>query len=157
MSLVHNLQAVLDYPLAHQWVLWVQKNQHWTLMQRLELSILLSAIAANIVLSFWLVILFLNEKMMPLIYPHPHNCIIFFYLFIFPQEFRLNPNAKSFVPLQSPLRAQSPVSDASFYYPNASHMQGVSVGIGVSFYIIMNPKIYFVLLRHGQSGLKLTR
>ncbi|XP_076884994.1 polyadenylate-binding protein-interacting protein 3-like [Bidens hawaiensis] len=47
------------------------------------------------------------------------------------KEFRLNPNAKGFVPLPSPLRAQSPVPDGSFYYPNVSHMQGASVGIGM--------------------------
>ncbi|KAJ9568546.1 hypothetical protein OSB04_004512, partial [Centaurea solstitialis] len=47
-------------------------------------------------------------------------------------EFRLNPNAKSFVPL--PLRSASPVSDGSFYYPTnvapVSHMPGVPVSIG---------------------------
>ncbi|KVI05866.1 LsmAD domain-containing protein [Cynara cardunculus var. scolymus] len=47
----------------------------------------------------------------------------------------LNPNAKSFVPLQTPLRPASPVSDGSFYYPTnvapVSHMQGVPVGIGI--------------------------
>ncbi|KAI3727346.1 hypothetical protein L1987_67159 [Smallanthus sonchifolius] len=50
------------------------------------------------------------------------------------KEFRLNPNAKSFVPLQTPLRPPSPVSDGSFYYPNVapvSHMQGLAVGIGM--------------------------
>ncbi|XP_024969318.1 polyadenylate-binding protein-interacting protein 3-like isoform X2 [Cynara cardunculus var. scolymus] len=51
------------------------------------------------------------------------------------KEFRLNPNAKSFVPLQTPLRPASPVSDGSFYYPTnvapVSHMQGVPVGIGM--------------------------
>ncbi|KAD6794719.1 hypothetical protein E3N88_05615 [Mikania micrantha] len=51
------------------------------------------------------------------------------------KEFRLNPNAKSFVPSSAPLRAASPVSDASFYYPAnvapASHMHGMPVGIGM--------------------------
>ncbi|KAI3759779.1 hypothetical protein L6452_07831 [Arctium lappa] len=51
------------------------------------------------------------------------------------KEFRLNPNAKSFVPLQTPLRPASPVSDGSFYYPAnvapVSHMQGVPGGIGM--------------------------
>ncbi|KAK1416909.1 hypothetical protein QVD17_26028 [Tagetes erecta] len=47
------------------------------------------------------------------------------------KEFRLNPNAKSFVPI----KAASPVSDASFYYPAnatpAPHMHGMPVGIGM--------------------------
>ncbi|XP_076925451.1 polyadenylate-binding protein-interacting protein 4-like [Bidens hawaiensis] len=51
------------------------------------------------------------------------------------KEFRLNPNAKSFVPTSSPIRAASPVSDASFYYPAnvapAPHMHGMPVGIGM--------------------------
>ncbi|KAJ0531308.1 putative LsmAD domain, ataxin-2, ataxin 2, SM domain-containing protein [Helianthus annuus] len=52
------------------------------------------------------------------------------------KEFRLNPNAKSFVPSSaSPIRAASPVSDASFYYPAnvapAPHMHGMPVGIGM--------------------------
>lgn len=45
------------------------------------------------------------------------------------KEFRLNPNAKSFVPSPPPLRAASPVSDASFYYP--PHMHGMPLGIGM--------------------------
>lgn len=53
----------------------------------------------------------------------------------------MNPNAKSFVPLQTPVRPTSPVSDGSFYYPPnvapVSHMQGMPVGIGVSFYMTM--------------------
>ncbi|KAK9078370.1 hypothetical protein SSX86_002427 [Deinandra increscens subsp. villosa] len=51
------------------------------------------------------------------------------------KEFRLNPGAKSFVPSSSPLRAASPVSDASFYYPAtvapAPHMHGMPVGMGM--------------------------
>ncbi|PWA97509.1 lsmAD domain, Ataxin 2, SM domain protein [Artemisia annua] len=43
------------------------------------------------------------------------------------KEFKFNPNAKSFVPLQTPVRPASPASDGSYYYPpNAapvSHMQ----------------------------------
>ncbi|KVH92974.1 Ataxin-2, C-terminal [Cynara cardunculus var. scolymus] len=50
-------------------------------------------------------------------------------------EFRLNPNAKSFVPSPAPIRAASPVSDGSFYYPAnvapVPHMHGMPVGIGV--------------------------
>ncbi|KAI3803345.1 hypothetical protein L1987_31496 [Smallanthus sonchifolius] len=50
------------------------------------------------------------------------------------KEFRLNPNAKSFVP-SSPLRAASPVPDASFYFPAnvapAPQMHGMPVGIGM--------------------------
>lgn len=52
------------------------------------------------------------------------------------QEFKLNPNAKSFVPTQMPVRPRSPVSDGSFYFPpNVSavpHMPGMQMGIGVS-------------------------
>ncbi|KAK9060523.1 hypothetical protein SSX86_021227 [Deinandra increscens subsp. villosa] len=51
------------------------------------------------------------------------------------KEFRLNPNARSFVPSSAPLRAASPVSDGSFYYPAnaapAPHMHGMPVGIGM--------------------------
>ncbi|KAL8242719.1 hypothetical protein R6Q59_013021 [Mikania micrantha] len=51
------------------------------------------------------------------------------------KEFRLNPNAKSFVPSSSPLRAASPVSGGSFYYPAnvapVPHMHGMPVGIGL--------------------------
>ncbi|KAL8223611.1 hypothetical protein R6Q57_019086 [Mikania cordata] len=51
------------------------------------------------------------------------------------KEFRLNPNAKSFVPSSSSLRAASPVSDGSFYYPAnvapVPHMHGMPVGIGL--------------------------
>nr|GMC75989.1 polyadenylate-binding protein-interacting protein 3-like isoform X1 [Ipomoea batatas] len=50
-------------------------------------------------------------------------------------EFKLNPNAKSFVPSQSPLRPASPVSDGSFYYPTnvtpVQHMHGMPVGVGI--------------------------
>ncbi|KAJ9537471.1 LOW QUALITY PROTEIN: hypothetical protein OSB04_030204, partial [Centaurea solstitialis] len=51
------------------------------------------------------------------------------------KEFRLNPNAKSFVPSPAPIRAASPVSDGSFYYPAnvapVPHMHGIPVGIGM--------------------------
>nr|XP_043624259.1 polyadenylate-binding protein-interacting protein 3 [Erigeron canadensis]XP_043624260.1 polyadenylate-binding protein-interacting protein 3 [Erigeron canadensis] len=50
------------------------------------------------------------------------------------KEFRLNPNAKSFVPSPAPVRAVSPVSDGSFYYPanvGGPHMHGMPVGIGM--------------------------
>jgi len=52
------------------------------------------------------------------------------------QEFKLNPNAKSFTPCQTPARPPSPMSDGSFYFqPNLSappHMHGMPVGVGVS-------------------------
>ncbi|EFH59124.1 hypothetical protein ARALYDRAFT_897659 [Arabidopsis lyrata subsp. lyrata] len=42
------------------------------------------------------------------------------------KEFKLNPNAKSFKPSQpAAVRPQSPVSDASFYYPGPSHVPPV--------------------------------
>ncbi|XP_076888162.1 polyadenylate-binding protein-interacting protein 3-like [Bidens hawaiensis] len=51
------------------------------------------------------------------------------------KEFKFNPNAKSFVPSSSPLRAASPVSDGNFYYqPNVGpvpHMHGMPVGVGM--------------------------
>ncbi|XP_071741949.1 polyadenylate-binding protein-interacting protein 3-like isoform X2 [Rutidosis leptorrhynchoides] len=51
------------------------------------------------------------------------------------KEFRLNPNAKSFVPSPTQLKAASPVSDGSFYYPAnvapVQHMQGMPVGVGM--------------------------
>ncbi|GJS92219.1 gypsy type transposase [Tanacetum coccineum] len=48
-------------------------------------------------------------------------------------EFKFNPKAKSFVPLQTPVRPASPDSDGSYYYPPnvapVSHMQmGTSFG-----------------------------
>ncbi|KAL4589266.1 hypothetical protein LXL04_002172 [Taraxacum kok-saghyz] len=46
------------------------------------------------------------------------------------KEFRLNPNAKSFVP--APLRAASPVSEGSFYYPGPPHMP-LGMGMGPAF------------------------
>ncbi|KAI3789820.1 hypothetical protein L2E82_02624 [Cichorium intybus] len=47
------------------------------------------------------------------------------------KEFRLNPNAKSFVPSPAPVRAASPVSDASFYYPPHMHAMPLGIGMGV--------------------------
>ncbi|XP_021736746.1 polyadenylate-binding protein-interacting protein 3-like isoform X2 [Chenopodium quinoa] len=51
------------------------------------------------------------------------------------KEFKFNPNAKCFVPTQSPLRPPSPVNDASFYFPSTMptvpHMHGMPVGMGV--------------------------
>ncbi|KAF5175518.1 Polyadenylate-binding protein-interacting protein [Thalictrum thalictroides] len=51
------------------------------------------------------------------------------------KEFKLNPNAKSFTPTQTPLRPSSPISDVSYYFPanvsTAPHMHGVPVGIGL--------------------------
>ncbi|PIA27735.1 hypothetical protein AQUCO_07600117v1 [Aquilegia coerulea] len=51
------------------------------------------------------------------------------------KEFKLNPNAKSFTPTQTPLRPSSPIPDGSYYFPaNVStvpHMHGVPVGIGL--------------------------
>ncbi|KAK4365638.1 hypothetical protein RND71_013518 [Anisodus tanguticus] len=63
-------------------------------------------------------------------------------------EFKFNPNAKSFVPSQSPLRPASPVSDNSFYYPagvaTVPNMHGMPVGVGPSFSahqpVIYNPQ-----------------
>jgi Ataxin-2 C-terminal region len=53
------------------------------------------------------------------------------------QEFKLNPNARSFTPTVSNLRPPVPVvPDASFYYqPNISpvqHMHTVPMAMGVS-------------------------
>ncbi|KAM7476072.1 hypothetical protein LguiB_023315 [Lonicera macranthoides] len=48
------------------------------------------------------------------------------------KEFKFNPNAKSFIPSQTPLRPASPVSEGSFYYPTTvPHMHGMPVGIGI--------------------------
>lgn len=50
------------------------------------------------------------------------------------QEFKLNPNAKSFMPSQTSVRPPSP--DGSFYFhPNVSSLpqiHGMPMGIGVS-------------------------
>lgn len=58
--------------------------------------------------------------------------------FIFFQEFKLNANAKSFVPFQTP-RPSSPVADSSFYYPASvtavTHMHGMPAGVGVNAHI----------------------
>ncbi|XP_057771030.1 polyadenylate-binding protein-interacting protein 4-like isoform X2 [Salvia miltiorrhiza] len=49
------------------------------------------------------------------------------------KEFKLNANAKSFVPFQTP-RPSSPAADNSFYYPAnmtaATHMHGMPAGVG---------------------------
>ncbi|CAN4100074.1 unnamed protein product [Withania somnifera] len=63
-------------------------------------------------------------------------------------EFKPNPNAKSFVPSQSPLRPASPVYSNSFYYPagvaTVPNMHGMPVGVGPSFsahqHVIFNPE-----------------
>ncbi|EEF41019.1 conserved hypothetical protein [Ricinus communis] len=67
------------------------------------------------------------------------------------KEFKLNPNAKSFTPSQTPVRPPSPVSDGSFYFPPnvpaLPHMHGMPMGIGVgpSFTghqpVIYNPQV----------------
>ncbi|GAU28780.1 hypothetical protein TSUD_357650 [Trifolium subterraneum] len=55
------------------------------------------------------------------------------------KEFKLNPNAKSFVPSQASVRPRSPVSDGSFYFPaNVSSVPSMptmpmGVGVGTSF------------------------
>lgn len=50
------------------------------------------------------------------------------------KEFKLNPNAKSFIP--SPARPPTPPSDGSFYFPTnvttVPSMPGMPMGIGVS-------------------------
>ena len=52
------------------------------------------------------------------------------------QEFKLNPNAKSFTPLTSPRPHHPPAPDATYYYPNnmGATGPGLPVGMGVSFY-----------------------
>lgn len=67
------------------------------------------------------------------------------------KEFKLNPNAKSFLPSQAPVRPPSPMSDGSFYFPPnvhaLPHMHGMPMGIGVgpSFTshqpVIYNPQV----------------
>ncbi|XP_073299269.1 polyadenylate-binding protein-interacting protein 4-like isoform X2 [Primulina huaijiensis] len=51
------------------------------------------------------------------------------------KEFKLNPNAKSFIPSITTLRSPSPVVDSSFYYPAnmtaVPHMPGMPVGVGI--------------------------
>lgn len=47
------------------------------------------------------------------------------------QEFKLNPNAKSFKPSPSATRPQSPVTDGSFYYPPVPPMP-LHIAYGVS-------------------------
>lgn len=63
-------------------------------------------------------------------------CLHYFCKFVLIQEFKLNPNAKSFTPSLASLRPPPPVSEAPLYFPpNPSavqHMHGLSVGIGVS-------------------------
>ncbi|XP_058108537.1 polyadenylate-binding protein-interacting protein 3-like isoform X2 [Magnolia sinica] len=53
----------------------------------------------------------------------------------FAKEFKLNPNAKSFIPSQASLRPPSPASEGSFYFPTnmsaVPHMHGLPVGIGI--------------------------
>lgn len=63
-------------------------------------------------------------------------------MFIY-QEFKLNPNAKSFTPNQTALRPASPVTDGSYYYQAnvtaVPNMHGIPVAIGAS-------GLYFLVL-----------
>ncbi|KAL6495954.1 Polyadenylate-binding protein-interacting protein 3 [Orobanche gracilis] len=66
------------------------------------------------------------------------------------KEFKFNPNAKSFVPSQTPLRPSSPVADTPFYHPanvaSRTQMHGIPIDIvmGPSFAqqqpVIFNPQ-----------------
>ncbi|KAH0925909.1 hypothetical protein HID58_018165 [Brassica napus] len=47
------------------------------------------------------------------------------------QEFKLNPNAKSFKPSPTATRPQSPVPEGSFYYPPLPQMTGIHIGYGM--------------------------
>ncbi|XP_010273958.1 PREDICTED: polyadenylate-binding protein-interacting protein 4-like isoform X2 [Nelumbo nucifera] len=62
------------------------------------------------------------------------------------KEFKLNPNAKSFIPSQTPLRPSSPGAEGSFYLPpNATavqHIHGLPVGIGIQPSFGHQPVIY---------------
>lgn len=77
-------------------------------------------------------------------------CFHYFCKFVLIQEFKLNPNAKSFTPSLASLRPPPPLSEAPLYFPaNASavpHMHGLSVGIGVS--CLCNLWIYAVSVFH---------
>lgn len=52
------------------------------------------------------------------------------------KEFKLNPNAKSFTPSQSPVRPPSPVSDGSYYFQHSMtavpQIPGMPVSIGIA-------------------------
>lgn len=67
---------------------------------------------------------------------------------MFCQEFKFNPNAKSFVPSQATMRPASPVSDNSFYYPAGMaampHMHGMSMGIGVMTLVLLPLRVAFM-------------
>jgi len=60
--------------------------------------------------------------------------------YFFNQEFKLNPNAKSFTPSASLRPPPPPASDASYYYPNnmptAPLGPGLPVGMGVSILVL---------------------
>ncbi|KAL0662146.1 hypothetical protein Bca4012_098983 [Brassica carinata] len=47
------------------------------------------------------------------------------------QEFKLNPNAKSFKPSPTATRPQSPAPEGSFYYPPVPQMTGIHIGYGM--------------------------
>ncbi|KAL3736017.1 hypothetical protein ACJRO7_025039 [Eucalyptus globulus] len=72
------------------------------------------------------------------------------------KEFKLNPNAKSFVPSQTPVRPVSPAGDGSFYYPanmpgvHPMHNMPIGVGMGGPF-AGHQPLIFNAQVPPGQS------
>ncbi|XP_015865839.3 polyadenylate-binding protein-interacting protein 4 isoform X1 [Ziziphus jujuba] len=59
------------------------------------------------------------------------------------KEFKLNPNAKIFVPSQAPVRPPSPVSDSTYYFsPAVPQMPPMPVGIGIGPSYVPQPVMY---------------
>lgn len=97
---LHVLQAC---PRALQWVLLAQKNHLWTRMLR------------SIVYYIWLLLCMDIDRHLFLwsFVSQGHWQLLFLN-----QEFKLNPNAKSFTPSTSVRPPQPPASDGPYYYAN---------------------------------------
>lgn len=107
-------QVVLDYHQARQLVLCPHRKS--PLLIRMQRFLIFYLFCSNLIV---LTVLFLTN----------HECVGS------DQEFKLNPNAKSFKPLQAAAaRPQSPIPETSFYYPApVQQMPGMPpAGYGVS-------------------------
>ena len=110
---------------ALRWDLLAQTNRVWTQMLRSGCDEDMCIIFGHAFLLWYLI---------------AHLCQEHWELLFVDQEFKLNPNAKSFTPVTSPLRPpHPPAPDATYYYPNSMPTNpgpGLPVGMGVSFYYI---------------------
>ncbi|KAF2608098.1 hypothetical protein F2Q68_00044479, partial [Brassica cretica] len=68
------------------------------------------------------------------------------------QEFKLNPNAKSFKPSPTATGPQSPAPEGSFYYPPVPRMTGIHIGYGMgAAFPGQQPMVYHNTMQPGPS------